>query len=129
VYTITPTLGTCPGAAVTSTVTVNPLPVAVATPNPQTICSGNPVGVTLSTSNNVSGTTFSWLTITNSSVTGESTTAQTGTAITDVLTNTTVSSTTLNYTVTPTAGTCPGAPINVPVTVSPEVVLNGIYHD
>jgi hypothetical protein len=108
---------------------VNPLPIAVATPNPQTICSGNAVGVALTTSNNVSGTTFSWLTTVNSSVTGESTTAQTGAAITDVLTNTTASSTTLNYIVTPTAGTCPGAPINVPVTVSPEVVLNGIYHD
>ena len=43
VYTIIPTLGTCPGAAVTSTVTVNPLPTVIV--NNPTVCPGTPATV------------------------------------------------------------------------------------
>jgi len=108
-------------------VTVNPAPIATATPNPQTICSGVSAGVALTST--VSGTTFSWVTVANSSVTGESITLQNGSSITDVLVNPTSSAVTLNYTITPTLGTCAGSPILVPVSVSPQVVLDGIYHD
>ncbi|MFM7729185.1 MAG: PKD-like domain-containing protein, partial [Flavobacteriales bacterium] len=95
-YTVTPTAGTCPGAAINVAVTVNPAPVATATPNPQTICSGSAAGVALTST--VSGTTFSWIAADNISISGESTAAQAGATISDVLVNTTATSSVVNYT-------------------------------
>jgi gliding motility-associated-like protein len=96
-------------------------PVATATPNPQTICSGNATGVNLTS--NIAGTTFTWVAAANANVTGESTTNQTGSTITDVLVNTTATAQVVNYTVTPTASGCPGTAITVPVTVNPTPVM------
>jgi gliding motility-associated-like protein len=97
-------------------------PVATATPNPQTICSGNATGVNLTSS--ITGTTFSWVATANANVTGESTTNQTGSSITDVLVNTTATAQIVTYTVTPTAAGCVGTAITVPVTVSPVATIN-----
>jgi gliding motility-associated-like protein len=97
-------------------------PVATATPNPQTICSGNATGVSLTSS--ITGTTFSWVATANANVTGESTTNQTGASITDVLVNTTATAQIVTYTVTPTAAGCVGTAITVPVTVNPVATIN-----
>jgi hypothetical protein len=103
--------------AVTSPSCACTVPVATATPNPQTICSGNATGVNLTSS--ITGTTFTWVAASNANVTGESLTNQTGSTITDVLVNTTATAQVVNYTVTPTAAGCVGASITVPVTVNP----------
>lgn len=114
-YTITPTAGGCPGATIQVVVTVNPVPVATATPASQTICSGATTSIALSSG--VPGTTFSW------TVSGTSGTAGfangSGSSITQVLTKTAGSSGTVTYAVTPSANGCPGSAIFVPITVNP----------
>jgi gliding motility-associated-like protein len=99
-------------------------PVATATPNPQTICSGNPTGVSLSSS--VGGTTFAWSTTANANITGETTSGGSGSTITDVLTNTTNTTQSVTYTVTPTASGCVGTAITVPVTVNPAPAITAM---
>ena len=96
-------------------------PVASATPNPLSICSGLSPNVALSSS--IAGTTFSWLTTANANVSGESSTSQSSATISDVLTNTTTSPVTLNYSVTPSAGGCLGSAIIVTVTVNPTPLM------
>lgn len=115
IYTITPTANGCQGLAKNVTVTVNPTPVAIATPTSQTICSGNITSIALSS--NVSGTTFSW-TVSQNNVTGA--TAGAGFNIAQTLSATT--SGTALYIITPNAGGCPGAPISVTITVKPTLV-------
>ncbi len=113
VYTITPTANGCSGAAITVTVTVDPSPVATATPLSQTICSGSAISIALTS--NVSGTTFVWTVAQTGGVTGG--TNGTGLVIADVLTSTTAG--TAVYTITPTATNCAGSAITVTVTVNP----------
>ena len=115
-YTITPTAGGCNGTPITVIVTVNPLPDVVAAPASQTICSGTVSSINLSTSNGVSGASYSW-TVVQSNVSGA--TSGFGTSINQTLTATTSSSGTATYTITPTASGCNGTPIVVVVTVSP----------
>jgi len=114
VYTITPTATGCPGIPVTFTVTVNPIPVASATPAVQTICSGLTTSIGLTS--NVLGTTFSW-TVVQTSVSGA--TAGSGSSIAQVLTATGVAPGTAVYTITPSANGCSGTPITVTITVNP----------
>jgi len=104
------------GNQVTSSrnITVNPGPTVTANPNPQTICSGQQVGVSLSSG--TGGATFNW-TVVQSGVTGASNGS--GGAINHTLTTSGATSGTATYTVTATASGCTGSPITVPVTVNP----------
>lgn len=104
------------GNQVTSSrnITVNPGPTVTASPNPQTICSGQQVGVTLSSG--TGGATFNW-TVAQSGVTGASNGS--GGTINHTLTTTGATPGTATYTVTATASGCTGSPITVPVTVNP----------
>jgi len=113
-YTITPSVGTCNGTAITATVTVNPAPSATATPNSQTICSGNASSIALTSS--TGGATFAW-TVTQSGVSGAS--ASSGASIAQILSTTGVTAGTAIYTITPTAGGCAGTPITATITVNP----------
>jgi hypothetical protein len=110
---------TCGGATdqVTNTivVTVNPLPVATATPSSNTICSGLGAGITLSSS--LGGTTYTWTASGAGPVSGQS--AGSGGSINQTLVNTGSVNGTATYTVTPTASGCPGGPTTVAVTVKP----------
>ena len=119
VYTITPTANNCPGSPKTIIVTVNPRPVILATPNAQTICSGNSTSISLFS--NVPGTIFSW-TVSQNNVTGG--TAGSGASISQTLTATT--SGTALYIVNPIAGGCTGTPISVPVTVKPTLIATAL---
>jgi hypothetical protein len=119
-YTITPTFGTCSGAAVNYVVTVNPVPTATA--SNLSICSGQTTSVIISPApSNVAGTTFSW-NVATSNVTGA--TGGSGSVISQMLTSTDgVTSGTATYTVTPSANGCNGTPIVVVVTVNPVPVI------
>ena len=121
VYIVTPIASGCTGAAISVPVTIKPIPIAEASPNSQTICSGNSVGVSLIS--NITGSTFTWFTPANVSIGGESSTAQTSASISDLLTNTTSSQITLVYTITPTFSGCSGSALNVPMTVNPSLAL------
>ncbi len=104
------------GNQVTSSrnITVNPGPTVTANPNPQTICSGQQVGVTLTSG--TAGATFNW-TVAQSGVSGASNGS--GGTINHTLTNAGATPGTATYTVTATASGCTGNPITVPVTVNP----------
>ncbi|MBI5218029.1 MAG: gliding motility-associated C-terminal domain-containing protein [Bacteroidia bacterium] len=114
VYTITPSANSCNGSPINVTVTVNPLPDIFATPPSSTICSGTSTNITLNSS--VSGTGFTW-TVNQSNVAGAF--AGNGNNITQTLNNSGTSTGTATYTVTPSAGSCNGSPLDVVVTVNP----------
>ncbi|NUM51551.1 MAG: PKD domain-containing protein [Flavobacteriales bacterium] len=109
-YTITPTANGCVGLPIIVVVTVNPLPVATATPNSQIICSGQSTNINLTS--NVGGTTFNW-TVVQGGVNGANNGS--GSNITQTLTG----NGTATYTITPTANGCVGSSIVVIVTVHP----------
>jgi alpha-tubulin suppressor-like RCC1 family protein len=117
IYTITPTANGCAGTPISVTVTVNPTPVAIATPASQTICSGGTTSIALTS--NVAGTTFSW-TVVQTNVKGA--TAGSGSSIVQTLRATSATAGTAVYTITPTANGCAGTPISVTVTVNPTPV-------
>jgi trimeric autotransporter adhesin len=114
-YTITPTAASCPGSSIQVVVTVNPIPVATATPASQDVCSGGLTAIALTST--VPGTNFAW-TSSGTPGTGGFTDAS-GNNIAQVLTKTVGSSGTVTYVVTPSANSCTGGSINVPVTVNP----------
>jgi hypothetical protein len=116
VYTVTPTANGCPGSPITITVTVKPNPVTSFS-GPTSICSGNTTSIVLTST--VSGTTFSWSS-TESFATGSS--PGSGNSIAQTLSASSTSPGIVTYTVTPTANSCPGSPINIAVTVNPAPV-------
>ncbi|MEY4877124.1 MAG: hypothetical protein RL708_2273 [Bacteroidota bacterium] len=116
-YVVTYTLAAIAGCSRVQTYTniiINPIPVAIATPDAATICSLDTTNIVL-TSNAV-GTTYNWTSI-QTDVAGAS--SASGNTITDVLNATTSSSGNIIYTVTPYANGCTGTPINITVTVNP----------
>jgi gliding motility-associated-like protein len=122
-YTIYNTVTDQCGIVVNSsrTITVNASPIVTANPNPQTICTGQGTGVTLTSS--MSNTSYSW-TVVQSGVTGASNGSGNGSGgsstynLNQTLTNTGSTPGTATYTITPTASGCNGAPITVTVTVN-----------
>ncbi len=118
-YQITPTYQGCPGQSQTVNVTVQPIPVASALPNPVQICSGQAVNSGLSST--VNNTQYQWAVSNNPQITGAQ--AGSGDSITDVLQNTGNTAQNLSYSVTPSAGGCTGAPIQVPVQIAPVVQI------
>jgi gliding motility-associated-like protein len=122
VYSIVPTVGLCPGAPIMDTVIVNPIPVVTATPPTQAFCSGGTTSMALTSS--VTGSNFTW-TASEAGVTGA--TFGSGTTIAQTLTNTGSIAGTAIYSVTATANGCPGAALNVTVTVNPRDNASFVY--
>jgi hypothetical protein len=118
-YFVSTVLNGCPSNAAMVTATVNPIPVATATPNIQSLCSGEVSLINLAS--NIPGTTFSW-TVISSGVSGA--TAGSGSTINQQLTATGTSSGTATYNITPLANGCTGTPITVTLTVNPRPVIN-----
>ncbi len=111
---------TCVGTPRTFTITVNPTPIAVATPSTQTICSGVTIAPIVLTST-TAGTTFAWTRNNTATVTGI---AASGSGnITGTLVNTTTAAVTVTFTITPTANGCPGAPITATVIVQAPLIV------
>jgi gliding motility-associated-like protein len=120
VYSVTPTVGGCPGIPMLVTVRVNPIPVATANAAVTTICSSSTTDITLTSS--IAGTTFSW-TVIQTGIFG----ATPGNGATIAQTLTTVNSIqgTVIYTITPTFNGCSGAPITVTIIVNPTPEVFG----
>ena len=119
-YLVTVTNGNgCTGTSAATTVIVNPVPNAVATPSSQTICTGNAI-TTIVLSGSVPGTVYNW-TRNNLTVTGIPASGVGN--ISGSLTNATAAPVTVTFTITPTytnAGvTCTGRPIMATVIVNP----------
>ena len=111
------------GCAGSTNVTVDPAPIALATPALQTICSGTATAIGLSSA--TTGTTFSWTaTLTTGTASGFS--SGSGTTISQTLTNSTLSPATVTYTITPLANGCTGTPLNVVITINPLPTVTAI---
>lgn len=95
-------------------ITIAPNPVVTATPNPQSICSGDSTSVLLTSS--LSGTTFTW-TVTQTASLGA--TAGSDTVIAQLLTSTGLIPDTAVYTITPTTGLCVNPSFSATVIVNP----------
>ena len=132
-YTITPksgATGNCIGSTFLLTVTVNPKPSI--TTQTQTICSNGTFTILPVNGGNLivpANTTYTWPAPTNISggaISGGAAQLSSVSSISQLLTNNSNSQGVLRYIVTPTSGatgTCPGAPFNVEITVSPKPIL------
>jgi gliding motility-associated-like protein len=120
VYSITPTIGGCPGIPALVIVRVNQIPVATANAAISTICSSSTTNIALTSS--IAGTTFSW-TVIQTGIFG----AIPGNGATIAQTLTTVNSAqgTVVYSITPTFNGCSGVPISVPIIVNPTPEVFG----
>jgi gliding motility-associated-like protein len=129
-FTITPEVGPnsngamCPGTPANASITIQPTPDVIATPNPATICSGQNTNIALTSS--VSGTTFTFNPASNPAINGA--TSGTGNTIADILAHTNTSTEVQAYTVTPSANNCPGSPLTVTVNVLPLPIIDPILN-
>jgi len=119
----------CSGAPVVVTVTVDPKPKVVATPQVQTVCEGSATNISLTTPTVPSSGTMEFLlsnVVASGGVTGTTaigTVFTPGSVIADVLTNPTNSTQNVVYTLVPRVSgglLCAGDPINVSITVNPS---------
>lgn len=123
-YTITPHANGCDGTPFTFTATIVARPIISAT-DPGTICSGQPVNISLTS--NVSNTTYTWSATTSdpANVTGFSnvTTPSNVTQIQDILVNTGTSVATVTYTInsanSASSDNCPGSSKTVTAYIQP----------
>ena len=120
VYSVTPTVGGCPGVSMLITVRVNPIPVATANVAETTICSSSTTNIALTSS--VANTTFSW-TVIQTGIFGAS--SGTGNSIAQTLTTVSNTPGSVIYTITPAINGCLGAPISVTITVNPTPEVFG----
>ncbi|MEY3681558.1 MAG: hypothetical protein RLZZ289_77, partial [Bacteroidota bacterium] len=115
----------CGNNTFTQTITVNPYPI-IPNQTANAICTGGTFVVSPTnsppTSIVPSGTTYSWVPISNPNIGGA--VSSSGSNITGSLTNTTSSLQTQVYTVTPQAGVCVGPTFTVSVPVFPNVSVN-----
>ena len=121
-YGITPTLNYCIGLPITTSIIVNPIPSATASPVFSSICSGSTVSIPLTSS--VTGTTYSW-TVVQSNVSGAS--SGSGNLISQNLTLTGTNSGTVDYAIVPTFNGCIGSTIFVAITVVPSPTASITY--
>ncbi|WP_040496820.1 PKD-like domain-containing protein, partial [Fulvivirga imtechensis] len=130
VYTITPYVGTCPGADFTITVTIVAPPVFTGNLD-ATVCSGDVIGVSLPSLDD-DGDVISSYDVSAVVDPGLGGTASTASGTTDVnlisgdiFTNTTGGPLDVVYTITPYVGTCAGSDFTITVTIDEAPVFTG----
>lgn len=124
--------GNIEGTSASIQIAVNDAPIATATNNAQTICSGATFqSMVFGTSNNISGTTYTWARNKITEITGVDS-SNTGNITGVVLTNTTPHPDTVTFTITPTGPApsfCVGTPITASIVVKPKPVLSSSLTD
>lgn len=125
-YTITPTDGACTGAPIVATITINPKPKVTSNylGNVNTICSGNPAGITLNSS--FAGTLLTW-TVSSESNTRNATPGSglDAVSITDILySDAAPGGGITTYNIVPTANNCTGLAIDFDITVDQTPVVS-----
>ncbi|MFN8285574.1 MAG: Ig-like domain-containing protein [Chitinophagales bacterium] len=113
-YTIIPSFGGCNGDTLTVNVVVKPRPVLSANPTTQTVCSGTPITVAISST--VTGTSVNW--------TGSNGVSGNSLTINDSPTNNTSGNITVTYTINGQFNGCAANTITSTVVVRPAVVAN-----
>jgi hypothetical protein len=91
--------------------------------NSKTICSGDNVALTLSSTLGA-GTTYAWSASNNANITGESTITQTNNVLNNTLSHNLVSNQLVNYSVVPTFNGCTGNTQTVAITVRPKATVS-----
>ena len=120
-YTITPSANGCIGSPIAVVITVNPIPIVIATPASQTLCTGGTTAINLSSG--TVGTVFSWTaSVTSGSASGYSN--GTGNNIAQQLTNASTGQAIVTFAITPTANGCTGPSINVDINVNPNSTIS-----
>lgn len=103
-FTLTATANGCSSDNTTTEVIVLPRPLITATPNAQSICNNTAVStINLSSTNNLTGTSFTWTRNNTTNLTGIPSSG-TGNTITGILVNNTTVNQTTTFTITVTAG-------------------------
>ncbi len=122
-YSITPTSGSCDGAAFIATVTINPKPT-IANNVTEPICSTNSFTFSSTTGDIIPvGTTYTWnLPAVTGGLMG-GIVASGVTTINGTLTNPTNTQQSALYTITPTAGSCTGGTFTMSVVVNPKPTI------
>jgi len=138
IYTIIPESNGCDGVPFTFTVRVNPRPVLTASQGASPICSGNQLGITLTSNipgNTTSSTRYTWTStvsgVTDGAVTGNDAqpTPLATTVINNRVSNTGTTQATVTYTIIPYYVTadnpdgCPGTPVTVSVQIDPALTV------
>lgn len=122
-YTVTPSVGTCPGDNFTVTVTVNPTP-SVSNKTVST-CGGVQFTMTPSAPDIVpAGTTYSWPAPSLPAGLTGGAAGNNAPNFSGTLVNTTNNALTATYTVTPRSGICTGSTFTVTVTVNPAPAIS-----
>ena len=101
-----------------ATITIKPIPDALATPASQTTCSGTNIS-TIVITGTVPSTVFNWARNNTGTVTGI--VASGSGDISGSLTNATIAPVTVTFTITPTANGCTGTPVTATVVVNPAL--------
>ena len=112
-------LNGCSGIPRDYLVYVDPLPVAMAAPGSQNICSGQSTNISLTS--NVANTTFTWTASGPGTLSGYSNGS--GTTVAQIITNSSSIPQDVTYVITPTSQGCVGTSLNVIITVSPTPAL------
>jgi gliding motility-associated-like protein len=116
VYTITPSANSCPGAAFTYTVTVNPTPV-ISSAATGAVCSGQPLSYLVT--GNVAGATYTWARPAVTGISNAAVSGQTSNPIAETLTNSTTNTINVVYSIVAGFGGCNAAAFTYTVTVTP----------
>lgn len=113
----------CAGSPSTYTITVNPVPTAVAAfVSNDTICSNSAINISLSS--NTPNTSFTWTAVNGVNTSGGANSVNPGISIQQSLVNNSTNYGNVTYTITPVvAGACPGQPIQVVAYVHPVATI------
>ena len=113
----------CAGSPSSYTITVNPVPTAVATfISNDTICSNSAINISLTS--NTPNTSFTWTAVNGLNTSGGANSVNPGISIQQPLVNSSTNYGNVTYTITPVvAGACPGQPIQVVAYVHPVATI------
>ena len=113
----------CAGSPSSYTITVNPVPTAVATfVSNDTICSNSTIDISLTS--NTPNTSFTWTAVNGVNTSGGANSVNPGISIQQSLVNNSTNYGNVTYTITPVvAGACPGQPIQAVAYVHPVATI------
>jgi gliding motility-associated-like protein len=113
----------CAGSPSSYTITVNPVPTAVATfVSNDTICSNSTIAISLTS--NTPNTSFTWTAVNGVNTSGGANSVNPGISIQQSLVNNSTNYGNVTYTITPVvAGACPGQPIQAVAYVHPVATI------
>ncbi|NDB35430.1 MAG: hypothetical protein EB023_08815, partial [Flavobacteriia bacterium] len=113
----------CAGSPSNYTITVNPVPTALATfISNDTICSNSALNISLSAT--TPNTSFTWTAVNGPNTTGGANSVNPGNTIQQTVVNSSTNFGSVLYTITPAvAGACPGSPIQVTAYIHPVATV------